>query len=164
MSVVTKYASGAYDPSASPPTNPKPAAETQGHLRQLVSTVELANGDSATSQVFFGRVPSNARISILSRIDSDAVTSLTDFDLGVGQTAAGAFTMKDADCLINGADLHSAGNVGLSAIDIADQTKALWQLAGYTDDPGGDLDIVGTLNAATTAAGTLTLSLVTAAP
>ncbi len=62
MAVKSYIASGAYDPAALP-RNPLPADETQGRSHELVSTQEIANGDSATSVINFGAVPSNARIS-----------------------------------------------------------------------------------------------------
>lgn len=150
MAVVTKYASGAQDPTVKP-QDLLPNEEIGGELKLLVSTVEIANGNSATSVVHFGKVSSSARISIRSRIDHDGITGLTDFDLG---------DASNPDGLVNGADLHTAGNKSaVSAIDIANLAKPLWELLGYTADPLTDIDLIGTLNQAATANGTITLSL-----
>lgn len=165
MAVKTYYGSGQYDP-ATKPRVPLPGEETQGHVKQLVSTKPLLNGDSATSTINFGSVPSNARIHPLSLLSNDGLTSLVDFDLGIGKTVGGTFTMKDADCLVDGADIHTAGTKNaVSAVAIENYRKPLWEIAGYSDDPGGDLDIVGTINTAgPTADGDVTLNFLYATP
>lgn len=163
MGVKNYIASGAADPS-NPKQQPLPAETTQGHVKVLVSTVEIANGDSATSTVKFGAIPSNARILRNSALDTDALTGVTDLDLGIGKTDGGVLTVKNVNCLIDGADVHTAGSKSLSNIDLAALPKAAWELAGYTQDPGGKVDIVATLNAAATAAGTATLTLLFATP
>jgi hypothetical protein len=151
MAVVTKYASGYQDPSIKP-ADLIPAEETQGHNKSLVSTVEIANGDSATSKVYFGKLPSSARINTNSVLEYDAITGVVSFDLG------GA---NSVNALMAAADIHLAGaKDATSNVDIAKLNKPLWFLLGYAADPGGELDIFGTLNNAATAAGTITLSLV----
>jgi hypothetical protein len=160
MAVQNYLASAARDPSKTPPSL-LPVQVRMGHLKNLISVKDVANGDSATSTIEFGEIPSSAIISPLSQLESDAITSLTDFDLGIGRYEDGnGFVLKDADCLINGADLHTAGSVKLTAIDIENRGKRAWEIAGYADDPGGNLTVVGTLNIATTAAGTIALNLV----
>lgn len=158
MTVKAYIASAAYDPTVLP-RNPLPAEETQGRVHHLVSTIEVANGDSITSTIKFGSIPSNARISRGSALDYDALTSLTDFSLGVGKTSGAVMTVQSAACLIANADIHTAGSKAFTAIDIANLAKPLWQIAGYSDDPGGDLDIIGVLNAASGAAGTITCTV-----
>lgn len=163
MTVKNYIASGATDP-ANPKQAALPAEEVQGHVKSLVSTKEILNTDSIASTVKFGSIPSNARILRNSALDHDAITGLTDFDLGIGQTVAGVLIVKSADCLINGATLASAGSKALTAIDLAALPYPAWKLAGYAADPGGFLDIVGTLNAAAGADGTVTLTLLSAVP
>jgi hypothetical protein len=155
MAVKTYYGSAAYDPA----TQPRASLNTQvtaGKIWNLLSTKELANGDSATSTINMGRVSSCAIIKRSGRLYADAIAGLTDVDVGLGK----AGVVKDADCLLDGWDGHAGGVSNLAAIDYADlATKCAWQLAGYATDPGGDLDVFVTLNAALTAGGTITLDL-----
>ncbi len=72
--------------------------------------------------------------------------------------------LQNVNCLLAAKTLAVAGSSALTGIDIANLPKPLWQLAGYTEDPGGDLTIIGTLNQAAGAAGTVTLSLVFKTP
>lgn len=163
MTVKNLIASGALDPN-NPKQKPLPAEETQGHGHFLVSTVELVAMD-ITSTVKFGSIPSNARISKLSRLDFDAIAGVTDMHLGLGKTVGGVYTPGSANCLINSLDAHLAGTKDATAnVDIANLYKAAWELAGYTQDPGGNLDVVATYNAAPTAGGTQTLTMPFATP
>lgn len=165
MAVVIRKAS-CYVDVASPPIALLPAeVDGRGHAAPFVSTVEIANGDSATSQVYFGEIPTNARFSRYSAIDFDAITGVVSFDLGLGQGAdREAYVAKSVNCLIAAGDIHLAGSKAFTAVDIANLPLPAWQLAGYTDDPGGTLSVVGTLNNASTAAGTITLSALLQTP
>lgn len=155
MAVVTKYGSGNQNPALNP-QDPLPGAEINGTLKSLVSTVEIANGDSATSVVKFGKVHSSVRIHRGSMIDHDALTGVNDFDLGVAGSV---------DKLVNGADITAAGNKSaVSAVNIDSLHKPLWEILGLASDPNTELEIIGTLNAAATAAGTITLSLMFVQP
>jgi hypothetical protein len=151
MGVVTKYGDAARDPGVVPAVV-IPSAQTSARIRNFVSTVEIANGDSIASVVYFGQLPSNARlVAALAKLFYDALTGVTDFDLG------GVLT---PDALVNGADIHLAGSSSaVAAIGIEKYTQPLWKLLGYTADPGGSLDIIGTLKAAATADGSITLAL-----
>lgn len=159
MAVVTKYASGAQDPAVKP-ADPLPADEIQGRVKLLTSTVEIDDTDLATSTVTFGKIPSSARLCKGSTLDFDGINdgadtivdALSDFDLG--------FAQGTGDDLIDAEDLTTAGSVdALSEVDIADLAKPAWELAGLDEDPGGELTIVGTLNADAGGDGTITLNL-----
>jgi len=152
MAVVTRYASGIQDPAVKP-ADLLPSTEVAGHMKTLVSTLEAVIGDSATSVYKFGKIPSNARINTNSLLEYDALTALVDFDLGEKTTK---------DCLIDGQDIHLAGSVDATKnVDIAKLNWPFWKIAGYAADPGGELEVIGTLNAAApTAGGTITLTLI----
>lgn len=151
MAVVTKYGSAARDPAVKPPLL-IPAGIRNGKLRTLFSSVPIANGDSTNSVLHFGAVPSTARLAPNGLLLTTAITSLTDFDLGM----AGAI-----DKLVDGQSLASASRTlsAVSAVAIADFAKPLWQVLGLAADPGGDIDIIGTLKADAGANGTLGLWL-----
>ena len=151
MAVIDRYASGYQDPAVKP-ADPLPVETVRGTMKALVSTVEITNGDSAASKQYFGKVPSNARLSKLSRLDHDAITGTTDYDLG---------GVNDPDALIDGADIALAGNKdAVGIVNIVNLHKPLWVLLGYTTDPGGELAIFGTVKVAATATGTVTLTLI----
>jgi len=162
MAVKNFIASGAIDP-ANPKQQPLPAETVDGKVKPLISTQEIVACD-ANSTVKFGSIPSNARILGMSSLGYDAITGATDFDLGIGKTEGGVLTVKDADCLVDGADIHTAGSKAMTAVDLANLPKAAWELAGYLQDPGGRVDIVGTFNEAPTAGGTVTLTLLYTTP
>jgi hypothetical protein len=64
-----------------------------------------------------------------------------------------------ADCIVNGQTLASAATVTLAAATgsgvatPANQAKRVWQLAGLASNPGGNLALWLTINAAATADG-----------
>lgn len=161
MAVVTR--SGVY--VVTPLNNTAPtgqkrarAAQAGGEVGSLIETVPVTNGDSSTSTLRFGYVPSNAVILPSSRIDNDAVTGVSDFDLGVYKDGV----VVDADCLVDGASIASAGILAVpgAVVSNANKPKMLWQLAGLTADPQTLLEIRGTLNANATASGNVTLTLI----
>lgn len=150
MGIVKKYADSARDPSVVP-APVIPSAIVNGRNRSLVGTVEIANGDSATSIVVFGSLPSSARIRPSSKLFYDAITGVNSFSLGDASYPA---------ALVNAADIHLAGSASaVSAVDIAKYTQPLWQILGYAADPGGLITLIGTLGFDATAAGTITLVL-----
>lgn len=150
MAVVTKYATGYQDPAVKP-VNALPVEEVRGTLRHLVSVVNIANGDSATSKNFFGKLPSNARISKTSRLDCEAITGCTSYDLGGTNLVNG---LMAAQTLAVAATKDPIG-----AIAVGNLNKPLWAALGYAADPGGELDIFGTMNQAATATGNVALTL-----
>lgn len=158
------YAGSAYSPNVKPRV-PLDGAVTSGAVRALKSTLELANGLGSGTLISFGKVPSNGIPHRKSDLYNDAMTSLTSVSLGVGRlaiTSADVFTLTDgsATCLVNAADVHTGGVLNMTAFDFADIGKPFWQIAGYSDDPGGELDVVGTIGATlTTGSGTVTIDL-----
>lgn len=155
MAVVDKYGSGNQNKALNP-QDLLPGVEIQGHLKSLVSTVEIANGDSANSTLRFGKVHSSVRVHRDSKIDHDAITGVNDFDLG---------DSTNPDGLADGLDITAAGNKSaVASVNIDSLHKPLWEVLGMASDPDGMIEIIGTLKAAATAAGTVTLSLIYAEP
>jgi hypothetical protein len=133
-----------------------------GKLRFVRDTVEIDATDDDGSKYRLARVSLNSVLSNVS-IDHDAITGGTDFDLGlydIPETNNGAVIntgTSAVDLLVNGASLATAGSVdGLSNVDIADQHKKLWELAGYTEEQTKLVDIVLTGNVVGTVTGTVT--------
>jgi hypothetical protein len=93
-----------------------------------------------------------------------ALTGVTDFDIGLRYPNGGAVIL--ADCIVNGQTLAAATSVTLAAATgsgiatPANQIKKrAWELAGLTSNPGGNLEVYGTANAAATASGVANLFL-----
>jgi hypothetical protein len=127
----------------------------------LCSTVELAATTAAGATVKFGKIPSNARISGLSRVYWDDLSSLSA-TLALGFGAVNANITDDDDCLSDAHDLGTATSAGASVVaDKANVGKAAWEfVSGQTSDPGGELEVYGTVEgAANTIAGTLSVEL-----
>ena len=125
-----------------------------------VGTVEVASGDSIGSTLRLIRVPSNMRITALE-LSSDAITSAAA-DIGVYNIAANGGAVVDADEFGSAVSLATAQdktNVLHEAdpTEIAKMGQPLWQRLGLSADPGKAYDLVATLTAAATAAGTVTL-------
>lgn len=129
------------------------------NLKSLCATVELAASASGVT-TRLGTIPSNARITLASRIYNDdlATSGSPTLDLGLGSVNSNITT--DPDALTNGVALSSAGSDVL-AIAIADGGKKAFEfVSGQTDDPKGELDVFFTVkDAATTDAGTVTVDL-----
>ncbi|MBI5112872.1 MAG: hypothetical protein HZA68_12965 [Rhodovulum sp.] len=149
MAVVTKYGTGIKDPAALKAIDGVYAAATR---RTIVSQIAITNGDSATSKFYIGDVPSDAVIDPDSVYDYEAVAGVTDLDVGFYYPNGGA--VIDADALVDGDDISSAGTQtlkGHGTLTTANGHKRAWELAGLSANPGGNLSIVATLNAASTA-------------
>jgi hypothetical protein len=131
--------------------------------RILVATVELAASDSS-STISFGKIPSNARILAASKVYWDDLATSGSPTLDLGLKAVNANVTTDDDCLNDGLALSavSTANVGAFVVkDIANVGLPAWDyVANVTADPGGLLEVLGTVrDAATTATGTVTLEL-----
>jgi hypothetical protein len=162
MAVVAKYGTGARDP-ASVTNKAIDAIFAQAKVRCLVSQIAVANGDSAASVYSFGDIPSDTILDPSSLFWFAGLTGVVDFDIGLRYPNGGAVIL--ADCIVNGHDIHAAGSTTLAAATgsgvatAANQLKRAWELAGLAKDPGGNLTVYGTANAASTAAGVANLIL-----
>lgn len=147
--------------NAAPPTI-VPAARSGGRVRSMVATVELANGDSIASTYRMFRVPSTARVESISLL-CDAITSGAG-DVGLYQTTANGGAVVDVDAYASAQSIATAittvrNNIAFEARNISAAGNLVWQDAGLTADTQREYDIVLTLTAATTAAGTVTMIL-----
>jgi hypothetical protein len=145
----------------------QPANIAEGMKRGAVGTIELANGDSIASTYRFFQVPSNAVIHNL-QLYCDAITSGAG-DIGIYQTPDNGGAVVDVDFFASAQSIASAITTGTevqheadatdagAGFGLADIEKMLWQALGLTADPVRYYDVVLTLTAATTAAGTVAL-------
>lgn len=154
MSVVTKYGTGARNPAT---LYAQAAIFAAAEIRMVTSQLLFANGDSIASTWEIAEVPADAIIDPDSVYDYEAIAGVNDFDIGVRYpTAAGIpGAVLDADCYVDGDDISSAGAQtlkGHATLTTANGHKRVWEIAGLTSNPGGNLTIYGTANAASTAA------------
>lgn len=143
------------------PTGLAQSATNGGKIHFIRDTVEVAAADSDGSVYRLARVPSNA-VLVDVRVNNDAITGGTDYDLGFYDTPEiNGGAVIDKDNLLDGVDLSSAsageGTFGMTAVVIENRHKQVWQLAGLSSDPKKLIDIALTGNTVGTAAGTLTL-------
>lgn len=156
MAVVVGYGTGGRDPASLKAIDGIfAAAET----RQINSLVSIANGDSIASKYLIGEIPSDAILDPSSIMTTTAITGATDCDVGLAYPNGGAMIV--ADCVVNGQTFAAAASVTLAAATgsgiatPANMAKRAWQLAGLAANPGGNLALWLTINAAATAAGSV---------
>lgn len=110
------------------------------------------------------RLPSNARISGLSKVSWDDIASTGSPTLDIGVAPVDDprnLITADPDALTDGLDLATAAGTALMVKDHANYGKQLWEyVAGLTSDPGGLLDIyVSFVDANTNVTGDVTLEV-----
>lgn len=123
-------------------------------------TEEIAVADDDGSVYRLIRIPSNVVVKSL-RIWHDAITSGTDYDIGLYDINLGA--VVDKDLFTDGADVSSAGDDvnALTAPNIDELGLPIWEYAALslTADPKKEYDLAITANTVGAAAGTITVDI-----
>ena len=131
-------------------------------VKVLCSTIELAASASGQT-IGFGRIPADARILPSSMLywDDLATSGSPTLDLGLAEVSGNLVNADDPDAIGNGFGLSSAGTGSSALSEIANAGLPAWDLvASESSDPGGALEVYGSVkDAATTATGTITLEL-----
>lgn len=131
MAVVDAYVNT--DLAAGTRVRPETAGKAQ--LVALAGTFETASADDNNSIYRLMRVPANWVLMSLV-LDHDAVTGMTDVNIGFHRTAenGGAAAETDANILYDALDMSSAGVAvnGMAEIDPANIGKTVGELAGAT--------------------------------
>ena len=127
----------------------------------MVATEETAAADDDGSVYrFFKSVPANM-IPVEITVVCDAITSGTDFDLGLYKPGVGG-AVVDKDVLMDGQSLASAltratgHQLGLANVDAANIGKTLAVLSAQTD-PDASYDICLTANTVGSGVGTISI-------
>lgn len=160
MGVVSIYGNGSRNPTL---LLAIAGIYAQAEIRCLNSQIALGSSDSIASIYRFGEIPSDCILDPASLFHFAAATGVTDFDIGLRYPNGGAVIL--ADCIVNGQDIHLAGSTTLLAATgsgiatPANAIKRAWELAGLTSNPGGNLEVYGTANAACSAAVVANLQL-----
>ncbi len=121
-------------------------------LRMLCTAeIELAAGASGVT-FKLGRIPAHSRISNLSRISWDDLATSGSPTINVGLGSVDSNITSDPTALGTGFAVSSASATGSPLLgDFANGGKRAWELvSGQTTDPGGMLDIYGTIKTAAT--------------
>lgn len=131
------------------------------NVKSLVAAIELTAA-SVSDTIKFGEIPSNARIHGASRVyfDDLAASGAPTLDMGLGSVDSNV--TSDDDALSDGHDLATANPNGLLLLgDIDRISKPAFELvSGQTTDPGGALEVFGTIkDAVTDTTGTVVLEL-----
>lgn len=136
-----------------------------GILKEQVGTVEIAAADDNNSVYRVGRVHSSWRISDIIRYN-DAITSGTDFDVGLYDTAANGGAVVNINCFADAVSLASASVTGTndiyeagSDVGVEDIEQEVWQMAGLSSDPNKFMDVCYTGVTVGSGAGTLSVKI-----
>lgn len=163
MAVVNVKSTAVTNADASPKVMSTPNI-ARGKLHQSIGVTAVGAADSIASTYRIARVLSGDRIATLA-LFCTAITSAAA-NIGLYETLANGglaavsptFGAGAAACFAAAQSLASAlngVNVTYSVTTLANMEKRVWELLGFTSDPGKSFDLVVTLTAAATAAGTL---------
>lgn len=125
-----------------------PAKGPAYSMKTLVSTVTTAADASVGTTYDFGNIPSNARISGLSRVYSDdlATTGSPTLDIGLAEVNGNLANSDDPDALSNGHAISSAVSDALLVTDISNIGLPAWDhVTDEASDPGGELTVYGSI-------------------
>ena len=140
------------------------AVIAHSRLREAVATVEVAAADDDTSTFRMVRLHSSYRVSAIE-VFNDAITNGTSYDVGLYDTNENGGLVVSAGLFASAVDLSSA-HAATGPLDVTYEAtatnidkieKRLWELAGLTEDPNKDFDLVLTGNTVGTAAGTISV-------
>ena len=142
------------------PTVMPSSANNGADLKFIRGHVGILAADVDTNQFRMARLPSNAVIRSITVL-CDAITGGTDYDLGIAYPTSKGGAVIDANCLMDGQTLATASKVldGFAAVAIENRSKAFWELAGLTEDPAINLDIILTANTIGTVDGDVVIEI-----
>lgn len=146
------------------PRVPCAAHLVRGTLFQAVGAVEVLAADDDGSVYRLARVRSSDRISNIF-IANDAITGMTDCDVGIYRTAADGGAVVSKDVFADGVTFASALDYrdllnNDEATDIAEVEMLVWQRLGLTSDPQVEYDVCVTANTVGSGAGTLAAKVI----
>lgn len=156
MALVTRNGQGYANPTASQAVK---GVFASAHLKAILSTIQVANGDNINSIYNIGFIPTNAVIDPASLVYASGIAGLTSMSVGFAASPLPATRDTWAalpNALVNAQDWHTAASFSLAqALAVANYGQQVWQLLGLTEDPGGVVGVFATVLAAPGAAGQL---------
>lgn len=164
MAVVTVKSTAITNADAKPKQFSTPNI-ARGKLHQSIGVAAVANGDSIASQYRLCRVLSGDRLGTLA-LFCTAITGASaniglyeTNDNGGGPVVTATVTGTQSAAILAAAQSLATAlngvNITYSVTTLANMEKKVWELLGFTTDPGRSFDLVVTLTAAATAAGTV---------
>jgi hypothetical protein len=131
----------------------------RGPVFVATGTVEVAAADDDASVFRLFRVRSSDKLLNIF-IANDAITGMTDCDVGIYQTAERGGAVVTKDVFADGVTFASALDYrdllnNDDAADIAEVDKLVWERLGLTSDPQLEYDVCITANTIGSGAGTL---------
>ena len=133
------------------PRVPNASFTDKGILRTSRGSVTVTSGQTAPSVYHLVGVPSNARV-VSVKLNNPAGSASSAFDIGVyrhpndgGAIVSQALFGSAVACTTANVDLDVTGES--TTYVNAKREQPLWQAAGLTSDPGGELSIVATSTA-----------------
>ena len=164
MGIVNTKATAVTHADADSRTSLTPAHIARGNPNKHRGVVAVAAADDDTSVFRIGRVRSKDLVSSI-KIAHTALTSGTDYDIGLHSVAEAGGAVVDKDFFADGLDLSSARTVltevryssitASAANGISSGEKRVWEQLGLTSDPGLEYDLTITANTIGSAAGTI---------
>lgn len=151
MALETLYGSGYPDP-ANTPVTVLDARVAEGNNKSNVSRVEVSAAADIGSIYYLAKLPSNCILLPDSTLYHDALGTSVTLDIG---------DSNDPNGLASALDVAAAGNKAvMAAQNIDSYGKELWELLGYSEDPGGWLHIYATTAGAAVGGSAATMSCV----
>lgn len=134
--------------------NKTPVGKHGGRMR-FASAVVTFTGTTTTSGSTYRavRLPSGARV-VYGSIRGIGATDVPNVDVGAWHAS---LAWIDDDSFTTALDVDDTGPhefVGIGFTGASDPTKQMWEYTNATSDPGGDIDIMLSLDADIVAAGT----------
>ena len=130
-------------------------------VKTLCSTVTIPAATTLTSTINFGHIPSNARILGTSRFHSGVLGGTSKLDFGLKAVRGNLANADDPDAFSNGHDASGALLDQLLVTTYANYGLPAWDfVASETSDPGGELEVYGTItDLTTTVEGAVTIQM-----
>lgn len=156
MAAVAHAVVDVYGSGYKTPTSDQSAQRVKGEAdyKCINSQITITSGNTALSKYYVGTIPTNAIIDPRAFYDFAAITGVNDFDVGFWRPNGGIEI--DGDKLVDGDDISSAGTQtlrGHGTHTLANSNKQVWELCGFTSDPGGVVDIIAQIKADASATG-----------
>jgi hypothetical protein len=132
----------------------------RGRLKATVETIEVAAAD-ADGDIMAIAIVRSSDVVVDVQLLNDAITSGTDYDLGLYDTDENGAAVVDVNAFADAVDMSSArvvwSSMGFEAggRNIADCKKQVWELLGLSSDPGKDYVLAWTGVTIGSAAGTI---------
>lgn len=126
-----------------------------------VATWEVAAADDDASIFRFIKAIPSSMVPVAMRVSCDAITGMSDVDIGVYKTDLG--DVVEVDILADGINPAAGfsrilGLDGLVSVDLANCLKSLWELVGRTaQNKESHYDVAMTCNTIGSGAGTVTI-------